>query len=138
MTHLLLVEDDDDIRETLHSVLEHRGLRVIAARNGREAIEMVRASGTRPSLILLDLLMPVMDGEAFLEAQQSDPLLAHVPVIVTTAQLSRPAVMPPTVKTVFTKPVALVDLLEAIELTCHDLPPMPVAFAKGTGRLPES
>lgn len=116
---VLLIEDDDDIRETLAAILEARGFDVVAARHGQDALERIRAGGARPSVILLDLLMPVMDGETFLQVQETDPLLADVPVIIVTAQLRTPAVIPPHVRAVYTKPVRLTDILEAVRLACE-------------------
>jgi CheY-like chemotaxis protein len=81
---VLLVEDDLSIRDMLHDLLEDEGYRVRSAGNGRDALACLRASGpTR--LILLDLMMPVMDGWAFREAQRRDPALSHIPVIVLSA-----------------------------------------------------
>jgi two-component system, OmpR family, response regulator CpxR len=111
---LLLIEDDDDIRETLAGVLTVRGYGVTAARNGIDALRLIRIAQDRPSVILLDLTMPEMDGEAFLAAQATEPLLAGVPVIIVTAELDPPDPMPPQVRCVLRKPVALPALLAAI------------------------
>lgn len=118
---VLLVEDDDDIREALAGILSMRGFRVLEARNGQDAIDRVLHDGGRPAVILLDLLMPVMDGEEFLARQGQHPLLAGAPVILVTAQLMRPTQTPPTVRATFTKPVTLQQLLGAIQTICSDL-----------------
>jgi serine/threonine protein kinase len=81
---VLLVDDDDVARTAMRMVLEASGFTVREATNGREALQRLRA-GPPPELILLDLLMPVMDGFAFLREQKADPALAAVPVIVVTA-----------------------------------------------------
>ena len=81
---LLLVEDDRAIRDTLRELLEDEGYRVQWAGNGRDALAQLRA-GLPPRLILLDLMMPVMNGWEFREAQRSDPALARIPVIVLSA-----------------------------------------------------
>ena len=134
---VLLVEDDEDIRETLASMLSARGLNVVAARNGREALDRVHDDGNRPSLVILDLMMPVMDGETFLREQAADPLLAHVPVIILTAQLQRPEPLPPAVRAVLTKPVDLPALLAAVDVVWNERrPPPPPMIASGTGGLP--
>jgi len=78
---VLLVEDDADIRETLRTMLELDGYRVAEAENGRRALELLQA-GARPSVILLDLMMPVMNGWQFREEQNRDPGLAAIPVVV--------------------------------------------------------
>jgi CheY-like chemotaxis protein len=117
---VLLVEDDDDIRETLAAILGARGYDVVAAADGRSALQQIRALGSRPAVILLDLQMPVMDGEAFLQEQQHDALLANVPVVVVTAQLMLPPSFPPNVRAVYTKPVALAEILAAVQRACDE------------------
>jgi CheY-like chemotaxis protein len=81
---ILLVEDDLSIHQSLGESLEESGYLVITAVDGREAIALLR-SGVRPSAILLDLMMPVMDGWDFRHEQRSDPRLRDIPVIVITA-----------------------------------------------------
>lgn len=81
---VLIIEDDHDIREMLESVLKDEGYEVWSAKNGRAGLEVLRSQGL-PSLILLDLMMPVMDGKAFLEEAAKDPKLAAVPVLLLTA-----------------------------------------------------
>jgi CheY-like chemotaxis protein len=83
MTRVLIVEDDADIRETLGELLEEAGYETDEAANGREALDAARRA--RPDLIVLDLMMPVMDGWQFRTAQKSDPALAEIPVIVISA-----------------------------------------------------
>ncbi len=81
---VLIVEDDRDIREELTSLLEENDYCVLVADHGEHALEVMRA-GNRPDAIILDLMMPVMDGWEFREHQKSDPDLARIPVIVTSA-----------------------------------------------------
>jgi CheY-like chemotaxis protein len=81
---VLVVDDDQDIRETMQEVLQDDGFSVATARNGEKALTWLRASPA-PALILLDLSMPVMNGEAFRQEQRNDPLLALIPVIVLSA-----------------------------------------------------
>lgn len=81
---VLVVEDDLAIRETLRELLEDEGYRVQAAENGREALDWLRA-GHPPRVILLDLMMPVMNGWEFRQAQRRDPTLSHIPVVVLSA-----------------------------------------------------
>ena len=80
---VLIADDDRDIRETLQEILEAEGYRVGVAKNGAEALEKARAS--RPSVILLDLFMPVMDGAEFRRRQLQDPAVADIPVVVVSA-----------------------------------------------------
>jgi CheY-like chemotaxis protein len=81
---VLIVEDDGAIRGALADVLVGEGLLVRMAGNGREALEVIAAQGP-PALILLDLMMPEMDGSTFLGHQRSDPTLAAIPVVLMTA-----------------------------------------------------
>ncbi|HXX68797.1 MAG TPA: response regulator [Polyangiaceae bacterium] len=81
---LLVVEDDGDIREALDGLLSTEGFRVFGCSNGREALAWLRAS-PKPDLILLDLMMPVMDGWQFRVAQKEDPELAKIPVLALSA-----------------------------------------------------
>jgi two-component system response regulator CpxR len=82
---ILIVDDDLDIREVLTETLEDQGFEVVTAANGLEAITLVQSMATPPSTILLDLMMPVMDGYSFLEQRQRSPALAAIPVAVVTA-----------------------------------------------------
>ena len=81
--NILVVEDHADLREMLAVLLESEGFVVQTANNGAEALEVMEAS--RPSLILLDLMMPVMTGDEFRERQLADPRYRDVPVICMTA-----------------------------------------------------
>ena len=83
-TNVLLVEDDLDVAEAILDVLMDEGYQVAHATNGREALELLK-SAPKPSLILLDLMMPDMDGCQFREAQLRDPRLANIPVVVLSA-----------------------------------------------------
>lgn len=86
-TRILLVEDDSSLRDTLADVLSDEGFEVAAAANGQEALE--RLASSHPDLIVLDLVMPVMDGWAFREQQRKSPDLAAIPTVVLSA--SHPA-----------------------------------------------
>jgi CheY-like chemotaxis protein len=83
---VLIVDDDRDIRETLEEVLTYEGWTVSTARNGADALEKARA--LHPSLILLDLFMPVMDGAEFRRQQRDDPAIGDIPVVVVSAAAS--------------------------------------------------
>ena len=84
---ILLVEDDQDIRDTLEEVLVAEGYRVQVASNGQEALDCLRAVALEdlPNLVLLDIMMPVKDGLAFRVEQERDPLLVGVPVVIMSA-----------------------------------------------------
>jgi CheY-like chemotaxis protein len=81
---IVLVEDDDGIRETMAALLEDEGFRVVQAANGEEGLAAIRAA-TDPCLVLLDLWMPVMNGWQMLEAMRRDEALRRVPVVVISA-----------------------------------------------------
>ena len=82
---ILVVDDEESIRETLVDILDEQGYAAVGATDGRDALRKLRASPGRWSLILLDLTMPVMDGRAFREEQRRDLALAPIPVIVLSA-----------------------------------------------------
>jgi signal transduction histidine kinase len=89
-TRLLLVEDDVSIRSALAEMLGDEGFTVTTADNGRDALDQLR-SGTPPDVIVLDLMMPVMDGWEFRVEQRADPLLATIPLLAMSADLSAKA-----------------------------------------------
>ena len=81
---ILVIEDDADIRECLMLLLESEGYSVAGAADGREGLDVLaRMSG--PCLILLDLMMPVMNGWEFLQAKRKEDILAVIPVVVLSA-----------------------------------------------------
>jgi CheY-like chemotaxis protein len=119
LRRLLLVEDEAPIRAALGEALQEEGFEVVAAANGREALDFLRNS-PRPSAILLDLLMPVMDGWDFRHEQLNDPLLRDIPVLVVSAS----GFSPETIRMQFGdveligKPVRHFELLEALGRAC--------------------
>ena len=80
---VLIVEDDEDLREMMAQLLTIEGFKAATVANGREALDYLHAN--KPDVILLDLMMPVMDGWEFRRQQIADPDLAQVPVIVLSA-----------------------------------------------------
>jgi CheY-like chemotaxis protein len=109
---ILLIEDDPDLAEVVAEVLLMEGYRLSRASDGRAALELL-ANRELPDLILLDLMMPNMNGWEFREAQLRDTRLAKIPVVVlsATGERSRPidAVL------VLRKPVTLDELLSAVK-----------------------
>jgi CheY-like chemotaxis protein len=79
---VFIIDDDADIRETILSVLERHGFAAKAAADGLEALARLRADPVTPRLILLDMMMPRMNGEEFRMAQLAEPRLASIPVVV--------------------------------------------------------
>ena len=84
LTTVLVVDDDAEIRQALAELLEDEDYGVRLAANGKEALELVSA-GLRPDVILLDVMMPVMDGWHFLSARLKYPELVEVPIIIISA-----------------------------------------------------
>jgi CheY-like chemotaxis protein len=110
MKTVLLVEDDDIVRGAMQMVLEWEGYRVDCARNGQEALEKLHHSEP-PSLIVLDLMMPVLDGWQFREAQKADPQLASIPVVIVSGIDARYA---PEAAIYVRKPFQVEELLQAV------------------------
>ena len=80
---VLIVEDDNDVREMMELLLTSMGYRTVTAPNGAVALERLRQD--RPCMVLLDLMMPVMTGWEFRERQLADPQLASIPVLCMSA-----------------------------------------------------
>jgi CheY-like chemotaxis protein len=78
---ILVVDDDPDIRDTLQILLESEGHTVEQAADGTEALAQLE-SGRTPSVILLDLMMPGLDGESFIKSLRRDPAIANIPIII--------------------------------------------------------
>jgi CheY-like chemotaxis protein len=84
VNRVLIVEDEPDVAEVVADVLEAGGYAPLIAGNGHEALELLRG-GYRPHLIILDMMMPVVDGRAFRREQQRIPEIADIPVVLLTA-----------------------------------------------------
>jgi CheY-like chemotaxis protein len=109
---VLIVEDEDHGRETLRDLLQDEGYRVMTARDGSEAMQRLEVLG--PSLVILDLRMPGMNGTVLYDVMQRSPQLARIPVLVTTAV---PELAPPGVPTL-EKPIKIDRLLRLVALAC--------------------
>jgi two-component system response regulator MprA len=111
---VLVIDDDFDIRLVLANILELEGLRVQSAANGLEAMRQLQ-SGLRPSVILLDLMMPVMNGWQFMAEQARDPAAAKIPVVLISGDENLPAKASAAgVAGYLRKPVDLADLLRMV------------------------
>lgn len=113
----MIVDDDDDIRMAVQIVLETYGYRPITASDGVEALDQLRA-GERPCLIILDLMMPGMDGQQFREAQLDDPALAPIPVVVLSGDYKLDERAAEMGVEGLRKPIQLPKLLAKIEQFC--------------------
>jgi CheY-like chemotaxis protein len=109
---VLIVDDDEGIRESLEDILRDRGYEVASAANGKDALAFVRAAARKPAVVLLDLMMPVMDGWQVLEALEREALVPRERVVVITAQ--RDARIPDGVETI-KKPMSAASVIAAIE-----------------------
>lgn len=109
---VLIVDDDPDVRDTLSDALEEEGFSVLTARDGREALAQLLVPGQRPDVILLDLMMPAMNGFELQEVLRADPRLSGIPVVALTAGSDGPLF---DAQAVMRKPVPLANLLAAID-----------------------
>jgi CheY-like chemotaxis protein len=108
---ILVIEDDGDVREALSEFLELYGYTVVCSENGRSALAEIRTRAVSPALILLDLLMPVMDGQTFLSRARQDQRIKGVPIVVVTAH---PSVEAPGASAVLRKPIKAERLLSTV------------------------
>jgi CheY-like chemotaxis protein len=116
---VLVVDDDADSRDSLADVLHEDGFAVITASNGREAFEVLQSAPAKPSVILLDMMMPVMNGWEFRSKQKNDPELASIPVAVFSAQPNIEAAAKSIgAAAYFRKPLSLDDLIETLDSLC--------------------
>jgi CheY-like chemotaxis protein len=113
---LLLVDDDEELRELLAVTLRERGFSVVTAGNGQEALDHLR-SAALPAAVLLDLNMPTMNGWQFCAAKNADAGLKALPVIVLSAAAKKDPASPYylDVDEVVSKPIEIETLLLAIE-----------------------
>lgn len=110
---ILVVDDDSDLRETLGELLCEEGYDARLAENGRRALEFLRG-GERPKLILLDLMMPEMNGWQLREELLKDQELKDIPVVVMTASRGFEG-SPISAQEILYKPVGLGELIDAVE-----------------------
>ena len=115
---ILIVEDDRDVARLLAEILEAEGYRTDVAGNGYEALDHLRKNG-HTDLILLDMMMPVMDGWKFREEQRKWPSLASIPVVVITADGdARGKAGSIQAAGYATKPISIDSLLDAVARIC--------------------
>lgn len=113
--HVLVVDDDLDIREALAEILEEHGATVTTAIHGEDALAKLRV-GPRPNVILLDLMMPVLDGRGFCERLRSEGDFAELPIVVLSADREVEAIACELgAATCLPKPVDLDRLIDAID-----------------------
>jgi CheY-like chemotaxis protein len=116
--HLLLVEDDKDLRESLRDALRLEGYEVVCVENGEVALRYL-GGGARPCLILLDLMMPVMDGWTFRQELLKNPALAAIPVVLMTAASPGQA-KAIAADAILYKPLQMDSVVEVVQEHCPD------------------
>jgi CheY-like chemotaxis protein len=133
---IFIVDDDNDTRNALSELLEAEGFSVDGAPNGREALARLRSGRVHPAAILLDLMMPGMDGWDFRSEQMRDPELARVPVVIVSASgfspesirlQFRPAAYVP-------KPIERAALLGVLREVVGSVAPGKLDAASGAGK----
>jgi CheY-like chemotaxis protein len=112
-----VVEDDEDIREAIVDAFHLHGFAVLAAGDGAEALAMLDAF--KPDVILLDLMMPVMDGYGFLSVRAARPEIAAIPVVVASAGPRRPELAASPWNEFIAKPFEVDRLVDVVERLCN-------------------
>ncbi len=115
---ILVVEDDEDIRSAMIDVLESEGYHAEAAKNGQEALDILHII-PKPCLVLLDMMMPIMNGREFLDKVMQDAVLAPIPVLIVSAVADKTN----TKGSVgfLKKPVDIDVVLEMVNKYCHGI-----------------
>jgi CheY-like chemotaxis protein len=115
---ILLIDDDSDIRDAMCLILQHSGYRTVTASNGAEGIRALAADGA-VDLILLDMMMPVMDGWGFRRSQEEGPAFSKIPVVVLTGD-GRASAKAAAIGAAgyLKKPLEMEDLLAAVLRHC--------------------
>ena len=121
MGYILVVEDDDDIRDCIRDFLEDEGYAVATAAHGAQALEIL-GEREQPCLMLVDLLMPVMDGVELINRVRETPHLASIPVVAISAAST---MHPPPGTPLLKKPVGTAEILA-------ELPALAAEIAAGT------
>ena len=114
---VLVVEDDPDLREMMEQLLHLEGFAPLTAPNGREALNLLH-SGAPVKAILLDLMMPVMDGWEFRQRQLQDPVLSRIPVVIMSA-VDQERVEPLNPVAAFRKPLAFDQVIVCLQRLCQ-------------------
>lgn len=127
---VLVVEDDEDVRDAIATALFDEGYEVQTAGHGQEALELLRGRGPddQPCLILLDLMMPVMNGWQLVEALRAEDAYAAIPVVVVSAMAEG---VPGAVASM-KKPIQLAALLDLVRQHCL-VHPQPACGQRSAG-----
>jgi CheY-like chemotaxis protein len=122
---VLVVEDDADIRFVISELLADEGYTVVQATDGRAALAYLHTAPDVPRLIILDLMMPIMNGWEFLRARQDDPVVSAIPVIVVSATPSLEVSLTTLgAQEALAKPIDLDRLVEMVQRHRAGRPPL--------------
>lgn len=113
--YVLLVEDDIDISEAVESILKEEGYQIKCCFNGKEALEFLKTADKNPGLILLDIMMPYMNGYEFREVQLKDPKIANIPTIILSAAGKHEDIDKLNFKETLKKPLDLDTLIDVVK-----------------------
>jgi CheY-like chemotaxis protein len=116
MPCVLIVEDDDDVREFMQLLVSTYGYETMTARDGQDALVKMRER--KPCMVLLDLQMPRMDGWEFRERQLQDVALARIPVVCVTAFFDPDQVTRKLGLKCISKPADFPAVIDAVQTTC--------------------
>ncbi len=111
---IVIVDDEPGAAETLRDVFEDEGYTVETAHDGRDGLSLLRALAQPPCLVILDLVMPVLDGVAMYAAMKADPALADIAVVITTSDPSQA----PSGVLIMKKPLNLGVLIDNVRKCC--------------------
>jgi chemosensory pili system protein ChpA (sensor histidine kinase/response regulator) len=110
---VMLVDDDEEIREMMSEILMTRGIIVLQAANGLEAMGVLKETERLPSVVILDMAMPTMDGPAFLRVRARDSVLKEIPVLAISGS-PPPKAASEEIEGFLRKPVEVTELLQMI------------------------
>jgi CheY-like chemotaxis protein len=120
---ILIIDDEADIRWLISELLVDEGYTVAQAANGRDALTYLQAADPLPCVIILDLMMPVMNGWDFLQVRQQDPLLAPIPIVIVSAARTAINVNALGVQGALDKPFDMDRLLATVQRYCPSASP---------------
>lgn len=112
--HILIIDDSLDQQTLLKIILEANGYTTECRSNGEEALQLLHSDARLPDAILLDLNMPIMGGLEFRKAQQQDPLLKDIPVVIMSGENDLTSTRKKTNSEVLTKPFTIANLIEIV------------------------
>ena len=115
---VLVVEDNQDMRDTLVEFLQTFGYPAVGAEHGQDALDKLKGMDSNPCIILLDLMMPVMDGRSFRQEQLKKPEMADIPVVVISAYDVVPHIQELKAAAYLRKPLDLTELMRVVNQHC--------------------